>query len=56
MRHTKAIATLILAVTVSACGGGGADSDTFTTRDSAGIRIVENVTPVWDYGGYCQLE
>ena len=45
MHRTTTIPTMFLAFTAAACAGGGADSDTFVVRDSAGIRIVENVTP-----------
>jgi len=47
MHHTKTISTVVLAVIFSACAGDGADSDTFTTRDSAGIYIVENASAAW---------
>ncbi len=50
MRYTKAVATTFLAIAVCACAGGEADSETYTARDSAGIRIVENVAPVWREG------
>jgi len=55
MRFTPPIPTIIVAITVSACAGGGSNTDTFLARDSAGIRIVENVAPVWGEGGEWQL-
>ena len=55
MYHMKTISTLVLAVIISACTGGGTDSDTFTTRDSAGIHIVESVSPAWGDGDAWQL-
>ena len=47
MRHTTTIFAIFLTVVIAACAGGGTGSDTFTTRDSAGIHIVENVSPSW---------
>ncbi len=35
---------------ISACAGDGPYRDSFTTHDSAGIRIVENAAPAWDDG------
>ncbi len=55
MRFTKTISTTVLALTVSACADGGADSSTFTARDSAGIHIVENVAPAWSEGDVWEL-
>ncbi len=49
MSRMKTISSIgVLAVMLSACGGDGADSGVFTVRDSAGIRIVENVSPAWN--------
>jgi len=55
MRFDKTISTTLLALTVSACADGGADSSTFTARDSAGIHIVENVAPAWSEGEAWEL-
>lgn len=38
---------VILAVTVSACGGSEGGRETVTVRDSAGIEIVENAGPAF---------
>jgi hypothetical protein len=48
MPGAKTISTLTIAVLISACAGDGPARDHFTSRDSAGIHIVENITPAWD--------
>lgn len=56
MRTVSTVRTVIrvfLAVTPvlpAACGGGGAKSGSAATRDSAGIKIVENAGPAWAAG------
>ena len=55
MRFAATIPIIIIAFTVSACSGGGSNTETFMVRDSAGIRIVENFAPVWGEGDEWQL-
>ena len=55
MRFAKTISTALLALTVSGCADGGANGNTFTARDSAGIHIVENVAPAWSAGDVWEL-
>ena len=41
------------AVVLAGCGGSGSDDvagGTFSVRDSAGVRIIENSTPAWKQG------
>jgi len=40
---------------ISACAADGPDRDNFTTRDSAGIRVVESAAPAWDDSNAWQL-
>jgi hypothetical protein len=42
-----AISISAVAVLVCACGREGPDRASYSTRDSAGIRIVENAAPAW---------
>jgi hypothetical protein len=37
----------VLTAIVAACGGEGPDGDRFTTRDSAGVKIVESMEGLW---------
>jgi hypothetical protein len=50
MSYTKAISALAVAAIICGCAGEGPDRNSFTTRDSAGIHIVENAAPVWGEG------
>jgi len=43
----KTISILTVAVMISTCAGEGPDRARFTTRDSAGVRIVENTSAQW---------
>ena len=47
MFHKKLVAIPLLLVGFSACSSSGAGNATFTTRDSSGIHIAENVSPTW---------
>jgi hypothetical protein len=40
----------VLTAIVVACGGSGPDRDTFSTRDSAGVTIVESYQGTWAEG------
>lgn len=40
----------VLTAIVAACGGDGSDHDTFSTRDSAGVKIVESMEALWAEG------
>jgi hypothetical protein len=40
----------VLTAVVAACGGNGPDRDRFTTRDSAGVTIVESMEGLWGEG------
>lgn len=55
MRYTTAIFASFLLVVIAACSGGGSSRETFTARDSAGIHVVENVSPVWGDGDVWRL-
>jgi hypothetical protein len=50
MSGARMISALAVTVFICACTGDGVDRDSFTTRDSAGIRIVENAAPAGDGG------
>ncbi len=50
MSGARMMSALAVTVIVCACTGDGLDRDSFTARDSAGIRIVENAAPAWDGG------
>lgn len=43
----KAISSIAVAVFICACAGEGPDRGSFSTRDSAGIHIVENAAQAW---------
>ena len=55
MNRTKTVLAIALAVSIFACAGDGPDRGSFTTRDSAGIHIVENAGPAWDADGAWHL-
>lgn len=46
-RKAGAVAAVTPALLICACAGDGADSGSFSTRDSAGIHIAENVAQAW---------
>ena len=51
MRRAVGLSSIaVLTAILVACTGDGPDRDHFTTRDSAGVRIVENYTPAWGEG------
>ena len=47
MRVTTLAILVFAAPFVSACDGSGTGDSGYTERDSAGIRIVDNIRPVW---------
>jgi hypothetical protein len=49
------VASAALLVALAGCGGESADSSGAVIRDSAGIQIVQNTTPLWAEGGGWQL-
>ena len=55
MRVAAMISTIIITLTASACAAGGEHTVTFTSRDSAGVHIVENVAPLWGEGDEWRL-
>jgi hypothetical protein len=50
MRPTRLPVPVLMLICLSACGEGAGASAGPVTRDSAGIRIVENAAPVWKKG------
>lgn len=44
--HSKAIAAVVILIT--ACQDGGVQPSNVTVRDSAGVRIVDNATDLWN--------
>ena len=55
MTGAKTISALTAAALICACSGDAPERDRFSTRDSAGIHIVENTAPAWSEGDAWRL-